>query len=133
MSRNSVLGPDVQDILPRGWTGPEFLTDFSPPQLLTRLKIKSPERGGSIRRKKDDRTEYRWVTHGRSCLDVPQSLSIQIKGEQRALAARRYLVGLGIASDRLSTISYGEERPLDMGSTEHAWAMNRRAHFVVSE
>ena len=54
-------------------------------------------------------------------------------GEQRALAARRYLVGLGIASDRLSTISYGEERPLDMGSTEHAWAMNRRAHFVVSE
>lgn len=54
-------------------------------------------------------------------------------GEQRALAARRYLVGLGIASERLSTISYGEERPLDPGSTEGAWALNRRAHFVVSE
>jgi len=54
-------------------------------------------------------------------------------GEQRALAARRFLVGLGIESSRLSTISYGEERPLAMGSTEDAWARNRRAHFVVSE
>jgi peptidoglycan-associated lipoprotein len=54
-------------------------------------------------------------------------------GEQRALAARRFLVGLGIESSRLSTISFGEERPLALGSTEQAWARNRRAHFVVSE
>jgi peptidoglycan-associated lipoprotein len=54
-------------------------------------------------------------------------------GEQRALAARRFLVALGIESSRLSTISYGEERPLALGSTEDAWARNRRAHFVVSE
>lgn len=54
-------------------------------------------------------------------------------GEQRALAARRFLVGLGIESARLSTISYGEERPLALGSTEDAWTRNRRAHFVVSE
>jgi peptidoglycan-associated lipoprotein len=54
-------------------------------------------------------------------------------GEQRALAARRFLVGLGIESERLSTISYGEERPLALGSNEDAWAQNRRAHFVVSE
>ena len=54
-------------------------------------------------------------------------------GEQRALAARRYLVGLGIAAERLSTISYGEERPLDPRSTEDAWGKNRRAHFVISE
>ena len=53
-------------------------------------------------------------------------------GEQRALAARRYLVGLGIDSDRLNTISYGEERPIAFGSNEAAWAKNRRAHFVVS-
>jgi peptidoglycan-associated lipoprotein len=53
-------------------------------------------------------------------------------GEQRALAARRYLVGLGIDSGRLTTISYGEERPLDIGSNESAWAKNRRAHFAVS-
>jgi len=53
-------------------------------------------------------------------------------GEQRALAARRYLVGLGIDSGRLTTISYGEERLLSIGSTEAAWAQNRRAHFAVS-
>jgi peptidoglycan-associated lipoprotein len=54
-------------------------------------------------------------------------------GEQRALAARRFLVGLGIESARLSTISYGEERPLALGHDEEAWARNRRDHFVVSE
>ena len=53
-------------------------------------------------------------------------------GEQRALAARRYLVGLGIDSGRLSTISYGEERPVALGSTEDAWSENRRCHFAVS-
>ena len=54
-------------------------------------------------------------------------------GEQRALAARRYLVGLGVDSGRLSTISYGEERPIDIRSTEDAWAKNRRAEFAVSQ
>jgi len=54
-------------------------------------------------------------------------------GEQRALAARRYLIGLGIAAERISTISYGEERPLDPRSTEDAWGKNRRGHFVISE
>ena len=53
-------------------------------------------------------------------------------GEQRALAARRYLVGLGIDSGRLTTISYGEERPTALGSTEDAWSRNRRGHFAVS-
>jgi len=52
-------------------------------------------------------------------------------GETRANMTKRYLVSLGIASDRISTISYGEERPLDTGHNEEAWAKNRRAHFVV--
>lgn len=54
-------------------------------------------------------------------------------GEQRALAARRYLIGLGVTAARLSTISYGEERPIDHGSTEEAWATNRRDEFTVSQ
>jgi peptidoglycan-associated lipoprotein len=53
-------------------------------------------------------------------------------GEQRARAARDYLVGLGIAADRLRVVSYGKERPLDPGHDEAAWARNRRAHFAVS-
>lgn len=53
-------------------------------------------------------------------------------GERRALSVRRYLVGLGIAPDRLHTISYGEERPADPGHGEASWAANRRAEFKVS-
>jgi peptidoglycan-associated lipoprotein len=52
-------------------------------------------------------------------------------GERRALASKAFLMNLGISSSRLSTISYGEERPVDPGSNEEAWARNRRAHFVL--
>jgi len=52
-------------------------------------------------------------------------------GERRADAAKRYLVTLGIDQVRLSTISYGEEMPVDTGHTEEAWAKNRRVHFEV--
>jgi peptidoglycan-associated lipoprotein len=50
-------------------------------------------------------------------------------GEKRALAVKNYLVSLGVPADRMSIISYGEEIPLVMGSTEEAWAQNRRAEF----
>ena len=50
-------------------------------------------------------------------------------GESRALAAKNYLTSLGISAQRLSVISYGEEKPLDPVSNEEAWALNRRAEF----
>ena len=53
-------------------------------------------------------------------------------GERRAVAARNYLVSLGIAADRLKTVSYGKEFPFDPGHSEEAWSKNRRAHFVVT-
>ena len=53
-------------------------------------------------------------------------------GEKRARAARDYLASLGVAAGRLRTTSYGKERPLDAGTNEAAWAVNRRAHFNVS-
>jgi len=52
-------------------------------------------------------------------------------GERRANAAKRYLLSLGISSDRISSISYGEEKPLDAGHNEEAWAKNRRGHFII--
>jgi peptidoglycan-associated lipoprotein len=52
-------------------------------------------------------------------------------GERRANNTKKYLVSLGIGSNRISTISYGEEMPLDPGHNEEAWAKNRRAHIVV--
>jgi peptidoglycan-associated lipoprotein len=52
-------------------------------------------------------------------------------GERRANSTKRYLLSLGIPADHLSTISYGEEKPVDPGHTEDAWAKNRRAHFII--
>src|SRR6266480_3259960 len=53
-------------------------------------------------------------------------------GERRAVAARTYLVSLGISADRLRTVSYGKEFPFDPGHDEAAFAKNRRAHFVIN-
>jgi peptidoglycan-associated lipoprotein len=53
-------------------------------------------------------------------------------GERRSVAARTYLVSLGIAADRLRVVSYGKEFPFDPGHTEAAFAKNRRAHFVIT-
>ena len=52
-------------------------------------------------------------------------------GERRAHATKDYLVSLGVAADRLTTVSYGKERPIDPASTEEAWAKNRRAVTVT--
>ena len=52
-------------------------------------------------------------------------------GDRRAQSAKTYLVDLGIAPERLTCISYGEERPLDPGHNEAAWAKNRRDQFVL--
>jgi len=53
-------------------------------------------------------------------------------GERRAIAARAYLVSLGIPADRLRTVSYGKEFPFDPGHDESAFSKNRRAHFVIT-
>ncbi len=52
-------------------------------------------------------------------------------GEKRANAAKGYLVSLGIPSSRMSTVTYGEEKPLCTGQNETCWQKNRRAHFIV--
>ncbi|MBZ0154650.1 MAG: peptidoglycan-associated lipoprotein Pal [Alphaproteobacteria bacterium] len=54
-------------------------------------------------------------------------------GDKRANAAKEYLVSLGIPSNRIETVSYGEEKPVCKESTEECWAKNRRAHFVLAE
>ena len=54
-------------------------------------------------------------------------------GERRSNAAKNYLVGLGVEPARLTTISYGKERPVALGSDEGSWARNRRAVTVTVE
>ncbi|MGA2220249.1 MAG: OmpA family protein [Verrucomicrobiia bacterium] len=52
-------------------------------------------------------------------------------GERRAEAAREKLVALGVAASRITTISYGRDRPADLGHDETAWAKNRRCEFSI--
>ncbi|MFL5813271.1 MAG: OmpA family protein [Bdellovibrionia bacterium] len=53
-------------------------------------------------------------------------------GEKRANAVRGYLTDMGINGDRVSTVSFGKEHPMDSGSSEAAYAKNRRANFVIT-
>jgi peptidoglycan-associated lipoprotein len=54
-------------------------------------------------------------------------------GERRAMSAKKYLVNLGVDPNRLNTISYGEERPVNFGHDELSWSQNRRDDFVIVE
>lgn len=53
-------------------------------------------------------------------------------GEKRAMAVKQYLVSMGVNSSRVSTISFGKERPIAFGHDESSWSKNRRANFVVT-
>lgn len=53
-------------------------------------------------------------------------------GEKRARSIKRYLVSMGVTSSRVSTISYGKERPIAFGHEDSAWSQNRRGNFVVT-
>jgi len=52
-------------------------------------------------------------------------------GDRRAESVKAFLVDLNISPERMGTISYGEEKPVDDGKNEEAWAKNRRAHFTI--
>ena len=54
-------------------------------------------------------------------------------GDRRARSAKDFMINLGISGSRMSTISYGEEKPAEGGHGEDAWARNRRAHFVMGQ
>ena len=54
-------------------------------------------------------------------------------GERRAQSVKNFLTQLGVEAARLSTISYGEEKPVSQGHAEDSWAKNRRAEFVVTK
>jgi peptidoglycan-associated lipoprotein len=53
-------------------------------------------------------------------------------GDRRAAAVKQYMVSLGIGADRISTVSYGKEKPFCMESNEGCWQKNRRGHFVMA-
>lgn len=76
-------------------------------------------------------SEYRVVIEGHCDERGSEEYNLAL-GDRRAQAAYDYLVLLGVDPRKMSTISFGEERPFDTGTTEAAYARNRRAQFVAS-
>jgi peptidoglycan-associated lipoprotein len=74
--------------------------------------------------------EYKLVVEGHADERGTVEYNLAL-GDKRAAEAAKYLVDLGIEKERIKTISYGKEMPLDNGHDETAWAKNRRAHFVI--
>jgi peptidoglycan-associated lipoprotein len=104
--RDAYFDLDKADIRPDARTALSKTADFlkNYPQVKVTIEGHCDERGS---------TEY--------------NLSL---GDRRASAAKQYLVSLGIAGDRISTVSYGKEKPFCMESNESCWQQNRRGHFV---
>jgi len=84
----------------------------------------------SVVLKKNPRTKIRVEGHCDERGSDEYNLAL---GERRAQAAVRYLTSLGISAERLSTISYGKEKPAIHGHDEAAWAKNRRDEFAVTD
>ena len=74
--------------------------------------------------------EYKLRIEG-NCDERGSELYNLALGKRRAEAAKKFLVNLGVDPDRITTVSYGEERPIDPRHCEEAWAKNRRDHFVL--
>ncbi|MDA8123677.1 MAG: OmpA family protein [Deltaproteobacteria bacterium] len=75
-------------------------------------------------------SEYKLIVEGHADERGTVEYNLAL-GDKRATEAAKYLMDLGIAKERIKTISYGKEMPLDKGHDETAWAKNRRAHFVI--
>lgn len=76
-------------------------------------------------------TDYRAVIEGHADEQGTREYNLAL-GERRANAVREYLVSRGVAANRLRTISYGKERPLEVCATEACYSKNRRAVTVLS-
>jgi peptidoglycan-associated lipoprotein len=75
-------------------------------------------------------TDYKLVVEGHGDERGTGEYNLAL-GQKRADEAAKFFAALGIGRERITTISYGKEKPLDKGHDEAAWAKNRRAHFVV--
>ena len=77
--------------------------------------------------------EYSSLHACRSTLEDPTTEYNLALGDRRAQAAKDFLVSLGIAADRIQTVSYGKERPFCSAHDEACYKQNRRAHFVMAK
>jgi len=102
--------------------------DFDSAQLLPRAQEILKRKADWLRSHPGARVIIEGHTDERGTVEYNLAL-----GDRRAEAAKGFLVELGISPERITTISYGEERPADPGHNEAAWAKNRRAQFVLEK
>jgi peptidoglycan-associated lipoprotein len=77
-----------------------------------------------------ENARIRFVIEGHSDERGTEEYNLAL-GDKRAQMVRAYLVSRGVGAERILTVSFGEEQPFDTRSNEEAWALNRRAHFVL--
>jgi peptidoglycan-associated lipoprotein len=101
--------------------------DFDSSSLNAESKKALDDNAGIMGQYSDVKLEVQGHADERGTTDYNMAL-----GQKRADAVVQYLLARGVSSSRVKSVSYGEERPLDGRSSETAWAMNRRAEFVIT-
>ena len=100
--------------------------DYDAAELSTSAREALSENAAILQRNADIRVEIQGHADERGSTEYNLAL-----GERRANSVVQYLVAAGIATNRLKTVSYGEERPLSNEASEQAWSKNRRCEFVI--
>lgn len=101
--------------------------DFDSATLSSSSKTALAENAGILQDNPDIKVEVQGHADERGTTDYNLAL-----GQKRANSVQSYLSGQGIAKSRITTVSYGEERPLQDGASETAWSKNRRAEFRIT-
>ena len=120
-------GPSISQQAFQEFQNQDIYFDFDKYDLRTDARATLDRKASFLNQNSSVRVQIEGHTDDRGTAEYNLAL-----GERRANAAKQYLTTAGISAGRLSTISYGEERPLDPGQNEAAWAKNRRDHFVVT-
>jgi peptidoglycan-associated lipoprotein len=120
-------GPSISQQAFQEFQNQDIYFDFDKYDLRTDARATLDRKASFLNQNSSVRVQIEGHTDDRGTAEYNLAL-----GERRANAAKQYLTTAGISAGRLSTISYGEERPLDPGHNEAAWAKNRRDHFVIT-
>jgi peptidoglycan-associated lipoprotein len=120
-------GPSISQQAFQEFQNQDIYFDFDKYDLRTDARTILDRKASFLNQNSSVRVQIEGHTDERGTVEYNLAL-----GERRANAAKQYLTTAGISAGRLSTISYGEERPLDPGHNEAAWARNRRDHFVIT-
>ncbi|MCP4682948.1 MAG: peptidoglycan-associated lipoprotein Pal [Desulfobacterales bacterium] len=112
----------------RAFESASIYFDFDKSVLMDEAKDNLKEKAGWLKKN----SSYSILIEGH-CDNRGTSEYNMALGERRAYSAKKFLMALGIAETRISTVTYGEEKPADPRENEEGWALNRRDEFKVNK